>query len=86
LGISVTYCGHSWFSVEIHRINLHFNPHINPGEFASETDLNSIPVDHILLTHRHVERVTDTEDVACEYRSEGIELKRPDIGKTFNPL
>ncbi|MEL6256387.1 MAG: metal-dependent hydrolase [Bacteroidota bacterium] len=61
--MKISFYGHSAFGVEINGKHLVFDPFIS-GNPASDVDHQSIPADHILLTHGHGDHLGDTIDIS----------------------
>lgn len=59
-----TYYGHSCFLVETNGKKLLFDPFITGNELAKEIDINSIETDFILVSHGHVDHITDCTTLA----------------------
>jgi L-ascorbate metabolism protein UlaG (beta-lactamase superfamily) len=57
--MTLTYYGHSCFSLKVGEEVLLFDPFITPNELASQIDINSINVDYILVSHGHSDHIAD---------------------------
>ena len=62
--MTLTYYGHSCFTIKIENTTLLFDPFITPNEKAKHIDINSIKVDYILLSHAHEDHIADAETIA----------------------
>jgi L-ascorbate metabolism protein UlaG (beta-lactamase superfamily) len=62
--MTLTYYGHSCFSVTIKGKKLLFDPFITHNPLATHIDINSIDADYILLSHGHGDHVADAEAIA----------------------
>jgi L-ascorbate metabolism protein UlaG (beta-lactamase superfamily) len=62
--MKLTYFGHSCFAVETGGKTLLFDPFITPNELAKSVDVDAIAADYILLSHGHLDHVTDAVRIA----------------------
>ncbi|UAY52815.1 metal-dependent hydrolase [Ferruginibacter albus] len=62
--MTLTYYGHSCFSVEIKGKKILFDPFITGNELAKNIDINTIEADYILLSHGHGDHCADAEAIA----------------------
>ncbi len=62
--MNITYYGHSCFGVNVAGKNLLFDPFISPNELAAKIDVNSIPVDYLLISHGHNDHIADAGSIA----------------------
>lgn len=79
--MKITYYGHSSFGVSINGKNLLFDPFITPNQLAKSIDVNSIPVDYMLITHGHGDHVADA--VAIAKRTNAKVICTPEVGHWF---
>lgn len=61
---TLTYYGHSCFSLHWEDCTLLFDPFISGNELAKNIDLESISADYILLSHGHADHLLDCEALA----------------------
>ena len=76
--MNITYYGHSCFGVTINGKNLLFDPFITPNALAKSIDINSIPVDYMLITHGHGDHIADA--VAIAKRTKAKIVCAPEVG------
>jgi L-ascorbate metabolism protein UlaG (beta-lactamase superfamily) len=76
--MKITYYGHSSFGVSINGKNLLFDPFITPNTLAKSIDINSIPVDYMLITHGHGDHIADA--VAIAKRTNAKIVCAPEVG------
>jgi L-ascorbate metabolism protein UlaG (beta-lactamase superfamily) len=62
--MTLTYYGHSCFSVQISGKNILFDPFITPNELAKNINVNEIPADYIFISHGHFDHITDAITIA----------------------
>ena len=62
--MTLTYYGHSCFSVTVNGKKLLFDPFITANELAKDIDINTMEADYILLSHGHGDHVADVEAIA----------------------
>ncbi|HKC69607.1 MAG TPA: metal-dependent hydrolase [Bacteroidia bacterium] len=79
--MKITYYGHSSFGININGKNLLFDPFITPNSLAKSIDINSIPVDYMLITHGHMDHVADA--VAIAKRTNAKIICTPEVGHWF---
>ncbi len=61
---TLTYYGHSCFSVEAAGKHVLFDPFITPNPLARAVDVDAIPADYIFLSHAHFDHVHDVARIA----------------------
>jgi len=76
--MNITYYGHSSFCIAINGKNLLFDPFITPNTLAKSIDINSIPVDYMLITHGHGDHIADA--VAIAKRTKAKIICAPEVG------
>jgi len=76
--MNITYYGHSSFGIAINGKNLLFDPFITPNTLAKSIDINSIPVDYMLITHGHGDHIVDA--VAIAKRTKAKIICAPEVG------
>lgn len=59
-----TYYGHSCFAVETNGRKILFDPFITYNELAKDIDIKSIKADYILISHGHVDHISDAVTLA----------------------
>jgi L-ascorbate metabolism protein UlaG (beta-lactamase superfamily) len=62
--MNFTYYGHACFQVDTAGKKLLFDPFITPNELAKHIDINSIEADYILVSHGHVDHISDCVTLA----------------------
>ncbi|MCG8476418.1 MAG: metal-dependent hydrolase [Cytophagales bacterium] len=62
--MELTYFGHSCFLLSTSKARILFDPFISPNPLAKQIDVDAIEADYILLSHGHVDHVTDVERIA----------------------
>ncbi|MBI1342296.1 MAG: metal-dependent hydrolase [Terrimonas sp.] len=62
--MTVTYFGHSCFSVDVSGKKILFDPFITPNELAAHISLAEIEADYILLSHGHIDHIADCIAIA----------------------
>jgi L-ascorbate metabolism protein UlaG (beta-lactamase superfamily) len=58
-----TYYGHSCFAVVVNGKKILFDPFIRPNELAKHVDADKIGADYILVSHGHMDHVSDLESI-----------------------
>ncbi|MFI5141171.1 MAG: metal-dependent hydrolase [Bacteroidia bacterium] len=76
--MNITYYGHSCFGIAINGKNLLFDPFITDNPLAKSIDINSIPVDYMLITHGHGDHIADA--VAIAKRTKAKIICNPEVG------
>jgi L-ascorbate metabolism protein UlaG (beta-lactamase superfamily) len=64
LRMTLTYYGHSCFTVEVNGKSLLFDPFITPNELAKNIRIADINADYILQSHGHVDHIADCITIA----------------------
>ncbi len=62
--MTLTYYGHSCFSVDVNGKKILFDPFITYNELAKGTEINSIEADYILVSHGHADHIADCVSIA----------------------
>ncbi len=62
--MTLTYYGHSCFSLAVGDTVLLFDPFITPNDLAAAVDINNIKADYILVSHGHSDHIADCVSLA----------------------
>lgn len=62
--MTLTYHGHSCFSVDVNGKKILFDPFITYNELARAIDINTIEADYILVSHGHADHIADCVAIA----------------------
>lgn len=62
--MTLTYYGHSCFSVDVNGKKILFDPFITYNELAKGIEINSIEPDYILVSHGHADHIADCVSIA----------------------
>lgn len=62
--MTLTYYGHSCFSLAVGDTILLFDPFITPNDMAAAIDMKSIRADYILVSHGHSDHIADCVSLA----------------------
>lgn len=62
--MTLTYYGHSCFSVDVNGKKILFDPFITYNELAKGIDINTIEADFILVSHGHADHIADCVSIA----------------------
>ena len=62
--MTVTYFGHSCFSVFAAGKHILFDPFITPNNLAKQVDIDEIKADYIFVSHAHFDHIIDVERIA----------------------
>lgn len=61
--MKIQYLGHSALFITVSGKNILVDPFISANPAASMIDINTLPVDYVLLTHAHYDHVWDVEAI-----------------------
>jgi len=64
LNMEFTYYGHSCFAVKVGGKSLLFDPFITNNELARAINVDAIAADYILLSHGHMDHISDCVSIA----------------------
>jgi len=62
--MKITYLGHSCFTIEVNGNVLLFDPFISPNELANDIDINKLMPNFILISHGHMDHISDAVSLA----------------------
>lgn len=62
--MTLTYYGHSCFSIDHDGTKILFDPFISPNPLAKEIDVNQVDADFILVSHGHFDHIADLVQIA----------------------
>jgi L-ascorbate metabolism protein UlaG (beta-lactamase superfamily) len=62
--MTLTYYGHSCFSIDHDGTKILFDPFISPNPLAKNIDVNKVEADYILVSHGHFDHIADLVDIA----------------------
>ncbi|OUR90763.1 hydrolase [Flavobacteriales bacterium 34_180_T64] len=82
--MKITFYGHASLSIEVNDIHVLVDPFISGNPKASHINIETLPVDYILLTHAHQDHILDVETIAK--RTNAVIISNFEIATHYDKL